>query len=110
MTFDDLRAAYTWAPLRGCPGRFVLRGQGRDLSLEDLLGPTAQIHSFRSAVAPDEVLVALIGDGGLISYRKPDGGYVHTLNTVEGLARKLDQLGLPRLGSSSDVDLVIKSC
>jgi hypothetical protein len=41
------------------------------------------------------VLVVVCEGGGLISYRKPDGSYVHTLNTKEGLNRKLDQLGLP---------------
>jgi hypothetical protein len=30
-------------------------------------------------------------DGGLISYRKPDGSFNHTL---EGLDRKLRQLGI----------------
>jgi hypothetical protein len=32
--------------------------------------------------------------GGLVSYRKPDGAYLHTLNTPDGLARKLAQLGI----------------
>jgi hypothetical protein len=42
----------------------------------------------------DPVLVARFADGGLISYRRADGTYVHTLNTREGLERKLAQLGL----------------
>ncbi len=34
----------------------------------------------------------MLDDGAILSYRKSDGRYVHTLNTFEGLARKLAQL------------------
>jgi hypothetical protein len=44
--------------------------------------------------ARDPVLVASMDDGGLISYRKPDGTFVHTLNSREGFERKLQQLGI----------------
>jgi hypothetical protein len=30
--------------------------------------------------------------GGIISYVKDDGKFIHTLNTKEGFGRKLDQL------------------
>lgn len=48
----------------------------------------------RLAAAPDEVLVVPLNDGGIISYRRPDGSMLHTLNTAEGFARKLAQLGI----------------
>jgi len=44
--------------------------------------------------AQDEGLVAWIAGGGILSYRRSDGTYVHTLNTSEGFARKLAQLGI----------------
>jgi hypothetical protein len=40
------------------------------------------------------VIVTPFDDGGLISYRRPDGMFLHTLNTREGLERKLRQLGV----------------
>ena len=43
--------------------------------------------------------------GGLISFRKDDGRYVHTLNTEEGFARKCRELGIdgsPRAAAGSD--------
>jgi hypothetical protein len=46
------------------------------------------------AAARDPVVVARLDDGGLISYRRPDGTYLHTLNTREGFERKLQQLGI----------------
>lgn len=46
------------------------------------------------ATAKDPVVVVMFADGGLISYRKPDGTYLHTLNSREGFGRKLQQLGL----------------
>jgi hypothetical protein len=44
------------------------------------------------------VVVTPLIVGGLISYRRPDGTFLHTLNTAEGFARKLSDLGieLPR--------------
>lgn len=92
VTFDEIMTRFSWRPIPGCPGRFVLRGQP-DLAPADLLGgATPQI--FRVAAAPDPVLVARFEGGGLISYARPDGGFVHTLNTEEGLTRKLGQLGI----------------
>ena len=44
--------------------------------------------------ARDPVVVTSLADGGLISYRKPDGTYVHTLNSPAGFQRKLQQLGI----------------
>jgi len=57
--------------------------------------------------ARDTVLVAPLDRGGVISYQRADGSFVHTLNTPEGFARKLAQLGiiLPSLqdrGGSSE--------
>ena len=44
--------------------------------------------------AKDPVIVTPFEDGGLISYRKAGGMFLHTLNTREGFERKLRQLGV----------------
>ena len=49
---------------------------------------------FRVRQARDAILVAKFAGGGLISYLRSDRTSVHTLNTLEGLARKLRQLGI----------------
>jgi len=75
----------------------VLSGQAASLSVDDLLGGDAPPpRRFRSPAAPDEVWVVELADGGLISYRRADGTFVHTLGTREGFARKLAQLGIVR--------------
>jgi hypothetical protein len=58
------------------------------------VAPDAAIVEHRAAGTRDTVLVARFADGGLISYLRADGTYVHTLNTCEGLERKLAQLGI----------------
>jgi hypothetical protein len=95
LTVAALLTRHRWAPLHGCPGRFVLRGAPPRLAVEELVGPGVAVQSHRVPGANDEVLVAALSDGGLISYRRADGTHVHTLNTPEGLARKLAQLGIP---------------
>jgi hypothetical protein len=65
-----------------------------DLSPEDLLGPDVEMSTFQVAAAKDTVVVADLGNGGLISYQRTDGTYLHTLNTVEGFERKLLSLGI----------------
>jgi hypothetical protein len=55
-------------------------------------------HAMREhpvAGARDPVAVVRFPGGGLISYRKPDGRWLHTLNTADGFARKLEALGIP---------------
>jgi hypothetical protein len=94
ITFDELATIWGLTTIRNCPGRFVIRTPAADLSPRDLLGPDAEIHTFNVATARDTVLVARLGGGGLISYRRADGTHLHTLNTVEGFKRKLLDLGI----------------
>jgi hypothetical protein len=96
MSFDELRTRWTWKPIPHCPGRYVLQGGATDLTPAQLLNCDAAVQEFQTPHARDTVVVAVCEGGGLISYRRPDGTYCHTLNTAEGLARKLHQLGLPR--------------
>ena len=93
MDFDCVYAARSWTPIRGCPGRYGLADGAVRESPESLLGG-ATPQEFRVAAARDTVVVVRFATGGLISYRRTDGTYVHTLNTDEGFARKLEQLGI----------------
>lgn len=54
----------------------------------------AEVREFHVSAAKDAVLVVRLIDGGLISYKRSDGSYLHTLNTAEGFARKLTELGI----------------
>ena len=92
-TYAALVAAGPWRALRYCPGRSVWQGPS-GLTPADLVGAEASVRVFRVDAAPDPVHVVALPDGGLISYAKPDGSFVHTLNTREGFARKLDDLGI----------------
>lgn len=94
ITFDDLVAKWEMKPIRNCPGRFVICTTDADLSPRELLGSEIEIHAFNVAAARDTILVARLGEGGLISYRRMDGTHLHTLNTAEGFERKLVQLGI----------------
>ncbi len=94
MRFDELKARWNWSPIRHCPGRYVLTGVEPKLSPSELLGSAVQLAEYRVAGARDVVVVARLKDGGVISYKRANGTYRHTLNTVEGLERKLTQLGI----------------
>jgi hypothetical protein len=94
MDFDTLMKQWPWRPIRNCPGRFALAHDDHTLRLEALVGPERQADEFSVAGARDAVLVLPIANGGLISYRRADGTFMHTLNTPEGFERKLAQLGI----------------
>ncbi len=94
ITVKDLLVRWPWRPIRHCPGRYVLANKERRLTLPMLLGRETQPETFVSASAKDPVQVTWLADGGIISYLRPDGTLVHTLNTAEGFARKLRQLGI----------------
>ena len=53
-----------------------------------------EASEYRVEAAKDAVLVVELDDGGLISYHRADGSFLHTLNTTEGFRRKLTQLGI----------------
>lgn len=94
MSFEELFRKFPWRAIRNCPGRYAL-------AMEMFSGPPEQLapghaaREYRVDGARDPVTVVSFDGGGLISYRKADGRYLHTLNTAEGLARKLGELGIP---------------
>lgn len=95
MTIGALLRTWSFKPLRHCPGRYVLTSAEGDVTLRDLLGGDFQSREFQAKAARDTVIVVPLEDAaGLISYRRADGTFVHTLNTPEGFQRKLEQLGI----------------
>jgi hypothetical protein len=92
-SFDELFARLPWKEIRGCPGRHILGTGLSGIDPAELSGG-GEVEEYSAAGAPDVVLVARIDGGGLITYKKPSGLYLHTLNTEAGLRRKLDQLGI----------------
>lgn len=65
-----------------------------------LVRPGAIVRIFHSPHAVDTIALVMLEDGAILSYCKPDGRYIHTLNTSEGLARKLAQLELTDVTAS----------
>jgi hypothetical protein len=92
--FADLKARWAWRPMPNCPGRFVFSSGRTSLPPAALVSRDVHVAEHVVATAKDPVVVVMFADGGLISYRKPDGTYLHTLNSREGFERKLQQLGL----------------
>ena len=93
VTLAGLLRRWPHEELSGCPGRFVLRGAPAGLPPAHLVGAATSLKGHATR-APDLVLTAPLKDGGLISYLRPDGTYLHTLNTPAGYARKLNDLGI----------------
>ena len=92
-TFEELLARFVWRPMRGCPGRYLL-ADGPVVSPPEQLFGDLGFREARSALAPDRVLMAAVRGGGIISYARGDGTFVHTLGDSAGFARKLHALGL----------------
>lgn len=91
---EELIARWGGEAIPHCAGRFVLTAAPPELSPEELVGPAVPLHEFRVAAARDPVVVAQLPDGGLISYRRAAQRFLHTVNTPDGFARKLSQLGI----------------
>ena len=97
MKVDELLRTWDWHPIRNCPGRYVLAGSRIDISVQQVLAEDVVTMEYRVEAVPDAVLVVKLVDGGLISYKRHVGSFLHTLNTAEGFERKLSQLGIALL-------------
>jgi len=111
MLLERLRELWPWHEIRGCPGRFVVSKVGDHVPPEQLLvkicekenlDRTVMVRSrtFKHSHAGDDVFVAVFLDagrpphgGGLITYCKKNGSFVHTMNEPQGLERKLTAMG-----------------
>jgi hypothetical protein len=94
MMFARLESRWSWKPIPNCPGRYVLAGGPTPVTPAEVLAADVPLTEHVVIAAKDPVVVAVFADGGLISYRKPDGRFVHTLNSRDGLGRKLRELGI----------------
>ena len=98
VTFEALKSAGTWKLIRNCPGRFILVTDDNYLSLAVFTGLDIAVKEYRSEKAKDRVIVAVLEGGGVISYKRDDGTYLHSLNTPDGFTRKLKQLEIMQTG------------
>jgi hypothetical protein len=92
-TFEKVFATGDWKPIRNCPGRFQQIGGRSETPVEKLVEGENPVIELSTEIVSDKVLTVEFADGGgIISYVKDDGKFIHTLNTKEGFGRKLDQL------------------
>ena len=94
VTFAALIDRWAWRPIPNCPGRYVLAAGPVATPPESFVPGANGGSEYLCATAKDPVIVTPFEDGGLISYRQADGLFLHTLNTRDGLERKLEQLGI----------------
>ena len=94
FTFSVLFDGWGWRPMVNCPGRYVLAAGPVATPPEQIVLGATGSSEHACDTAKDPVIVTPFEDGGLISYRKADGLFLHTLNTREGFERKLRQLGI----------------
>jgi len=99
MTFEEIMTRWAWKPIRHCPGRWILSMAEFCGEPANVAGPGAGSVVFEMETAADPVVVVRLDEGGLISYKKEDGRYLHTLNSAAGFERKLSQLGIADLGA-----------
>lgn len=93
--FAALLARWPWRAIRDCPGRYALIAADAGSDPERILGRPARLSEHRSAMARDPIVLApFAAGGGLISYRRDDGRWLHTLNDENGWTRKRSQLGI----------------
>jgi hypothetical protein len=94
-----------WREIKDCPGRYVLKKKNGNYSqyapTDFIYEVTRQnlnsymVEGISSKMDEKILLVPFPCQGGLLSYVKKDGSYVHTLNTPSGYRRKLEALGIP---------------
>jgi hypothetical protein len=98
LCFVELLNAHSWKEIRHCPGRYILTKQDnqqlRTVTPHAFLDEQVPIESFTSEICRDRVLIGKLVDGALLSYEKSDGTFIHTLNNLSGLQRKMNHLNI----------------
>lgn len=96
LSFIFLFNLYTWKEITNCPGRYLLTKEDNErlklVSPNVVLNNRIPIEIFTSSMCRDRVHIGKLPDGGLLSYEKSDGTFVHTLNNLSGLQRKMNHL------------------
>jgi hypothetical protein len=89
---------YSWKEIKNCPGRYLLTKEDNKrfklISPNELLNNKVQIQIFNSQICRDKIHIGTFNDGGLLSYQLADGTFVHTLNNISGLNRKINHLNI----------------
>jgi hypothetical protein len=96
ISFEKIKNKYKWKPIFGCPGRYILMNVCNILTPLEILDENLHLNEFDFESVKDKILIVKIENGALISYKKNNGTYVHTLNDEDGFARKLKMLGISR--------------
>jgi hypothetical protein len=105
---------WKWSEIKNCPGRYVTKSNPQATEIS----PTVLLHSLDINCSLNEYLIEgkdLIaishfdGGGGLLTYLKSDGRFVHTLNTESGLLRKMKALGLLEIVNMTEVVILGES-
>ncbi len=94
MNFETIKRNFAWKAIHDCPGRYTFKKVNGNYSLQELLGTGIKFRRFDISKAKDPIYVVKLEDGGVISFLKADGRFVHTLNNEEGFKRKLTDLGI----------------
>jgi hypothetical protein len=93
-SFRDIFGKYQWREIRNCPGRYCAKDIPPNCTVSKLLEEPVTEQLQSSPRAKDFVIITPMEHGGIISFKRRDGSYLHTLNTPEGFARKRADLGL----------------
>jgi hypothetical protein len=93
-TFDEIFGRWGWSPIPNCPGRYTLAKGTRSLSIIEVVGHQTAVFEYAVSTARDRVFIVLLREGGVISYRRQDGSFLHTLGTAAAFDRKVLQLGI----------------
>ena len=93
-SFEELASRHQLHPIPNCPGRWIITDLPEDVSIVDWLGPDVAVKVFKTDKARDLVQVVRLSGGGIITYCRKDGTYLHTLNHNDGFERKFRQLDL----------------
>ncbi|QDT29605.1 hypothetical protein [Gimesia panareensis] len=95
MKVADLLERFQWKKIPDTQGRFTLPQSQAQLSVEDLIGTDEVEIKQHPSAHPEEVIhIVELEDGGLISYQRQNGTFLHTLNSENMFKRKQWELGI----------------
>lgn len=88
-SFEEIFNKHQWEEIPNCPGRYVLeKSAKRKLGIVtpvDFLEQKLSFQVFQSQVCRDTVHVTEFpSGGGIISYQRSNGTFLHTLNNSSG--------------------------
>ena len=99
-TLQRFYELWNWSEIPNCPGRYVTKKnrEAEETSPSEVLLRIEcgnELYESWPVHCKDTVVYVHFSDGGgLITYVKADGRFVHTLNTETGFIRKTNALGI----------------